>query len=72
MPFRVNNSILNEPRALPLSGVLPRAEWIKFLALFFNKEKEASQLYDWIQAQYQELKVCAGVLQGHPDGIERC
>jgi hypothetical protein len=39
------------------AGTLNRAEWVKFLGLFFNKEKEASQYFDTVERQYNRLKV---------------
>jgi len=35
---------------------LGRAEWIKFISLFFNKEKEAEYLFDSIEQQYFMLR----------------
>lgn len=35
---------------------LARAEWVKFLALFYNKEKMASQKFQEIEAKYKEIK----------------
>lgn len=35
-------------------GVLERAEWIKYLGLFFNKEKKASDIYNAIAKSYEE------------------
>ena len=37
-------------------GLLNRAEWIKYLSLFFNKEKEATVAYDAIVENYNEVK----------------
>ena len=48
LPF-VINAEWNE------STPLARAEWIKFMALFFNKEAEASELFDGIEAEYTSL-----------------
>jgi iron complex transport system substrate-binding protein len=31
---------------------LGRAEWIKFMALFFNKEKEADSVFNFIESEY--------------------
>lgn len=31
---------------------LGRAEWIKFMALFFNKEKEADSIFNFIETEY--------------------
>ncbi|MCK9279490.1 MAG: ABC transporter substrate-binding protein [Melioribacteraceae bacterium] len=38
---------------------LARAEWIKFIAAFFDKEKEANEVFTRIEARYNELKVVA-------------
>jgi iron complex transport system substrate-binding protein len=35
---------------------LGRAEWIKFVSVFFNKEKEANEYFDRIEAEYLALK----------------
>lgn len=40
-------------------GSLNRAEWIKFLGAFFNKEKEASDIYDAIEASYNSTRDAA-------------
>ena len=37
-------------------GILKRAEWIKYLGLFFNKEKEAAEVYAAIVESYEEVK----------------
>ncbi len=42
---------------VPLAGLLNRAEWIKFLALFFNKEREASVAFQAITNAYNAIKV---------------
>ena len=41
----------------PPPGPLNRAEWIKFVSLFFNKEAEANALFDNITAEYERYKV---------------
>lgn len=38
------------------SHPLGRAEWIKFMALFFNKEKEADSIFSTIETNYIETK----------------
>lgn len=38
---------------------LGRAEWIKFMALFFNKEKEADIVFSMIEKNYLEIKKLA-------------
>ena len=46
------------PQAPALTaGTLNRAEWVKFLGLFFNKETEASQYFETVERQYNRLKV---------------
>jgi hypothetical protein len=46
------------PQAPALAaGTLNRAEWVKFLGLFFNKETEASQYFATVERQYNRLKV---------------
>lgn len=57
--------------AIPISDhteptPLARAEWIKFLALFFNKEREANALFDRITARYQELSQVAAAVTHRP------
>ncbi len=37
-------------------GTLDRAEWVKFVAPFFNMEPTANQLFDSINATYTKLK----------------
>ena len=38
------------------AGILPRAEWIKFLAMFFNMEVAAGQSFSKIEAEYRSLR----------------
>ncbi len=38
---------------------LGRAEWIKFMAAFFNKEKEADSIFQIIEKQYNDTKALA-------------
>lgn len=40
-------------------GVLNRAEWVKFVAVFFNKEVEANRLFSTISTDYNRLKAAA-------------
>lgn len=40
-------------------GVLNRAEWVKFVAVFFNKEVEAERLFSNITSDYQKLNETA-------------
>ena len=39
------------------AGTLNRAEWVKFLGLFFNLEAEASEIFAGVQAEYEATKV---------------
>jgi iron complex transport system substrate-binding protein len=43
-----------------------RAEWIKFVALFFNKEKEADSVFVGIEKEYIETKAMADRAQTKP------
>lgn len=45
---------------------LARAEWIKFLAVFFNKEKLANQKFKAIEAKYLEVKKQAAQAKNKP------
>lgn len=45
---------------------LGRAEWIKFMALFFNKEKEADSVFAVIEKEYQKTKELADQAQTKP------
>lgn len=47
IPIVVNGSWLEQ-------HPLGRAEWIKFVAAFFNKEKEAQQMFDAIKENYEQ------------------
>jgi iron complex transport system substrate-binding protein len=38
---------------------LGRSEWIKFMSLFFNKEKEADSVFKMIEKNYLETKIIA-------------
>jgi hypothetical protein len=40
-------------------GALNRAEWVKFVAVFFNKEVEANKLFSTISTDYQKLNASA-------------
>ena len=42
------------------TGLLNRAEWVKFLALFLNRDAAASQAFDGIKAEYEATKVRVG------------
>lgn len=40
-------------------GALNRAEWIKFVGLFFNREKEASDVFEGVKGEYEATKAAA-------------
>lgn len=42
---------------------LGRAEWIKFMALFFGKEAMADSVFNWIESEYLKTKVLAQGLE---------
>lgn len=57
--------------AIPLSDhteptPLARAEWIKFMALFFNKEREANQIFQQIAERYQRVANLARHVSNRP------
>ena len=45
---------------------LGRAEWIKFLALFFNKEKEANEVFAMIEKNYLQTTKLVSKIQKKP------
>ena len=45
---------------------LGRAEWIKFMALFFNKEKEADSAFQFIEKEYLTTQALAGKNSSRP------
>jgi len=45
---------------------LGRAEWIKFIALFYNKEREANALFATLAAEYNRLKALAAKASDRP------
>lgn len=48
------------------SSLLGRAEWIRFVALFFDKEREADSLFNEVQMVYNDLKKKASMEQNKP------
>ncbi len=48
------------------SNPLGRAEWIKFTALFFNKEREANHIFDTIVDSYNKYRVLALDVKNKP------
>jgi iron complex transport system substrate-binding protein len=45
---------------------LGRSEWLKFTALFFNKEKEAEQIFAEVAKRYDEIAARAKALKTRP------
>lgn len=45
---------------------LGRAEWLKFIAAFFNKEAEAEALFDEIAQEYQQLTALTAAVSQKP------
>ena len=45
---------------------LAQAEWVKFIAMFIGKEKEANQLFEGITKRYNDLKNQASQLKERP------
>jgi iron complex transport system substrate-binding protein len=45
---------------------LGQAEWIKFMAVFFNKEKEAKLIFDSIKSAYNSLKILTKNVEYRP------
>lgn len=46
---------------------LARAEWMKFLALFFNKEAEAETLFARLESEYQQTAALAASVTVRPN-----
>ncbi len=73
-PFQGNLYLprtLSEITAIPYldyteNSPLGRAEWIKFSALFFGKEKEADSIFRSIEKQYLSLKNLTDTLSNRP------
>ena len=48
---------------------LGQAEWGKYIALFFNTEAEANELFDAVEGTYQELTALAADVEERPTAI---
>lgn len=49
---------------------LGRAEWLKFIALFYNREAAATELYDTISAEYDKVRqIAAGVSEADKPNV---
>lgn len=59
IPVVINADYLEE-------SPLARAEWIKFMALFFNKEKEADSVFKVVENEYLRLQALAQETQEQP------
>jgi len=48
------------------TSLLARAEWIKFVGVFFNKEKQADSIFSEVDKRYNEIKVKAARVKSKP------
>lgn len=48
------------------SSLLARAEWIKFVAVFFDKEKEADSIFNIVHESYQSVRSKAQAVEVKP------
>ena len=64
----------SSPPRPPTPGVLSRAEWVKFYALFFNKDKQASEIFDGIKVGAGRACWCAraAAAPGWSRSLGRC
>ncbi|RUT79175.1 ABC transporter substrate-binding protein [Ancylomarina longa] len=51
------------------SDPLARAEWAKFIAAFFNKEKEADKLFNDLDQRYQKVKSLVQKIKSSPSVV---
>lgn len=73
-PFKDNKYGPLEASGIPLGVVsaylethpLGRAEWVKFMALFFGKEQEADKYFSEVEARYQKLVTKAKAAKSRP------
>ena len=52
-------------------GILNRAEWLKFLGLFFNRERAASDTFNAIKAEYDRVKASAAAKTGQEGTLDK-
>lgn len=45
---------------------LGRAEWVKFMALFYNQESQAEKIFDGIEARYLKMRALAANVETRP------
>lgn len=48
------------------TSLLARSEWIKFVGVFFNKEKQADSIFSVIDKRYNEIKSKAAAVKTRP------
>lgn len=48
------------------TSLLARAEWIKFVAVFYNKEKEADSIFSTVNQQYNAIKDKVSKIKNKP------
>jgi iron complex transport system substrate-binding protein len=48
------------------TSLLARAEWIKFVAAFYNKEKQADSIFTSVDKRYNEIKTKAAAVKNKP------
>lgn len=48
------------------TSLLARAEWIKFVAAFYDKEKQADSIFSAVDKRYNEIKIKAAVVKIKP------
>ena len=46
--------------------LLGRAEWIKFMGAFFDKEQLADSIFHSVETRYNEIKAAAAKVQTNP------
>ncbi|WP_461633162.1 ABC transporter substrate-binding protein [Labilibaculum euxinus] len=51
------------------SCMLARAEWIKFVGAFFNKDREADSIFNVIEHNYNEIKQIAKIFDNKPTAL---
>ncbi len=49
------------------TSLLARAEWIKFVAAFYNKEKQADSIFSAVDTRYNEIKTKAAEVKVKPN-----
>eukprot|EP00798_Chlamydomonas_sp_ICE-L_P007746 gene7746-921_t len=52
--------------ASPEPGMLQRAEWIKYVSVFFNMEPEANAIFQGLEQRYETIKTAASMSSTKP------